>query len=251
MIAGYIYVDSQNGTSAVITQTIQMKYLSLLNKFYQDGIPEIIKPVQESVQHALERFKLDDKLAISDLKTIFDQVKQSMSFSLAGSNSHASRYLIKAEDIEKMADQIDDDNDTTSLAQFSNDEKRILSKMMTETQDILESDDFRRVLDSAIEIGFGLVLDQILITCFVKNSSDGLSGGDSNQFVNPSSVQVPLAKLLPSMKTVFDENRKSRTDQSENLNLVRHLLCLDILNCFAANIYEAFCEPLAPVTAGK
>lgn len=158
-----------------------------------------------------------------------------MAFSLSGSNSHAGRYLIKPEDIEKMINKEDSDDDTTAKTELSAEEIAVLQKMLTETQDILESDDFRRVLDSSIEIGFSLVMDTML-SCFVTDLN-GLNG--DNGFSNPNSVQKPLAKLLPSIKQVFDSRQKN----DEQLNLVRHLLCLDILNCFAANIYEAFCEP--------
>jgi len=58
-------------------------------------------------------------------------------------------------------------------------------------------------------------------------------------FSNPHAARIPLAKLLPALRSAINDRKKP----DEQLVLVRHLLCLDVLNCFAANIYEAFCEP--------
>jgi hypothetical protein len=210
-----------------------MKYLSLLNLFYQDGISEIVRPVQDSVQHAIGSISLKEKLKIKDLKSIFDKVKLNMAFSLSATNSHPGRYLIRPEDIERLNQQSEEDDTKTqsNVAPLTTAELEVLKKMMNETQDILESADFRRVLDSSIDVGFSLVMDT-LISCYVTGE---------NGFNNPNEVEIPLAKLLPLIKQVYDD----RDVRDEQLALVRHLLCLDILNCFAANIYEAFCEPSA------
>lgn len=237
VIAGYIYVDSC-ATTQTINQTIQMKYLSLLNAFYQNGVSEIIKPVQEAVEHAVQHVSLKEKLSINDLKVIFEKVRKSMAFSLSGENSHASRYLLNANQIEQLANSLDDDEMHPQPEQLSPSEISTLTRMTQETQDILESDDFRRVLDSSIDVGYGLVLDS-LVGCFV-DQSDSVNG-DINGFENPNARKVHLVKLLPSIKKVIDGRSNGHVD--EQYNLVRHLLCLDILNCFAGNIYEAFCEP--------
>ncbi|KAI1278464.1 Peroxisomal biogenesis factor 3 [Halotydeus destructor] len=244
VIAGYIYIDSlqtsSNGTSSVVNQSIQMKYLSLLNAFYQKGIQEIIEPVQEAVDNAVGNLSLTTKLSLSDLKGLVFKVKQSMAFSLSGENSHVSRYLIKAEEIEQLSSQLetndDDDEVTLPSTRLFPQDIAILRKMMTETQDVLETDDFRKVLDASIDIGIDLVMDS-MVTCFIKPDKELPS---ESGFVNPNTEKVPLAKLLPLMKLVLD---KRITQDGDQLNLVRHLLCLDILNCFSANIYEGFCQP--------
>ena len=77
-----------------------------------------------------------------------------------------------------------------------------------------------------------------LLGAFIKMETK-LSGkeGDS-KFSNPNSIQVPLVKLLPQIRNNY--LKRKETDQKA---LVNHLLCLDVLNCFAANVYEAFCVP--------
>ena len=105
VIAGYIYVDSVkrdlNGVStpSAMNQAIQIKYLSLLNTFYIDGIKEIIKPVEIAVRGVIDEmnqeltnrtkqkdqssiknhFKLvKEKFTCKDLENIFEKVKVSI-----------------------------------------------------------------------------------------------------------------------------------------------------------------------------
>ena len=77
VIAGYVYLDScKNGSlKANINQNIQKQYLSLLNTFYQEGIAEIIDPVQEAVETAIGDLSLKEKIALKDVKSIFEKVK--------------------------------------------------------------------------------------------------------------------------------------------------------------------------------
>lgn len=76
VIAGYIYIDSVSDSTAPsqINQSIQLKYLSLLNAFYIDGIHEIIKPVQDAVRVAIDDLSIKDKLTCKDLENIFEKV---------------------------------------------------------------------------------------------------------------------------------------------------------------------------------
>ena len=147
---------------------------------------------------------------------------------------------------------------------------------MNETQDLLEQDDFMRTLNQCIEVGFSYLNDQ-MVTCFTPTlssvdimngsitgpssiSSDSSNSGTSQDvnassgplvngnlessmstsglsFTNPNTVQVPLVHLIPRMRQVL-----YMRDESHNNSLVRQLLCLDILNCYSANVYEAFCD---------
>ncbi len=151
-----------------------------------------------------------------------------MAFTLCGSNSNASRFLLNTNKV------MTDPNEQNSI---TGKDKELLQRMLNETQDILESDDFKRVIDSGIDIGFAIIMDTIL-GCFVRIEDEKCGDGKDNGFANPHSIRVPLAKLLPKIWLSLQERRKPE----DKLVLVRHLICLDVLNCFAANIYEAFCQ---------
>lgn len=74
VIAGYIYADSCHESSSSINHNIQLKYVSLLNAFYEDGIREILQPVREAVRVALKNQSLKKALTTADIQDIFDQV---------------------------------------------------------------------------------------------------------------------------------------------------------------------------------
>ena len=155
-----------------------------------------------------------------------------MAFHLSGSKSNASRLLLNP---NKMLDF----ESSTSNGLNGDKDSELLRRMISETQDILESDDFKRVIDSGVELGFAVLMD-IILGCFVR-IDDEMSErrhSETNGFSNPHSIRIPLAKLLPKIWLSLQERRKPE----EKLVLVRHLICLDVLNCFAANIYEAFCQ---------
>lgn len=157
------------------------------------------------------------------------------------------------EQVQQMLD--DTCNDSSPV---SRDEAATLRKLMDETQDVLETDDFSQALNATIEVGFSHLMD-IMLQCFLSSSGndvnsvtgnnirDGTDDWSSNArdsvdevsaFSNPNCVRIPLAKLLPEMKKVLAGRQTLEDKQS----LVREVLCQDLLNCYSANVYEAFCE---------
>ena len=109
-----------------------------------------------------------------------------------------------------------------------------LNRMVIETQDVLESQDFRAVFQSSIDIGFYLLNQRF------ENCIQAVSKPEDHD--NPQ-IKVPFAKLLPEIcKDLHEAHRSSINDAGSSL-LLRHLLCSEILDCFAANIYEEFCNP--------
>lgn len=155
-----------------------------------------------------------------------------MAFHLSGSKSNASSFLLNPKKMFEI------NGNTNGLN--GDKESELLRRMVAETQDILESDDFKRVIDSGIDLGFAVLMD-VILGCFVRiddEKSDRMSRSEPNGFSNPHSIRIPLAKLLPKIWLSLQERRRPE----EKLVLVRHLICLDVLNCFAANIYEAFCQ---------
>lgn len=125
-------------------------------------------------------------------------------------------------------------SDGEGQVNISGKEVKALETLMKETEDLLETQDFTRTLSACIDVGFSHVLD-LLVTCFVPESTPDAGSSD---FLNPNEVQIPLLKLLPLMRKVL----YNRVSAEEKQGLVRQLLRLDILNCYSANVYEAFCD---------
>lgn len=154
-----------------------------------------------------------------------------MSHFLRGPDGSAGRILLKPERIASLSGSSDDEGQVS----ISPKEAKALETLMKETQDLLETPDFSRTLSACIDVGFSHILD-LLVTCFVPETSSTSQSPDS--FSNPNAVQIPLVKVLPLMRRVLYDRKSMEEKQS----LVRHLLCLDILNCYSANVYEAFCD---------
>lgn len=191
-----------------------------------------------------------------------------MSFTLEGGD--ASRFLLSSKALNDSAygssasssasgssssSRAESTTVEASPIKLSAKDSKALETLMNETQDLLEHDDFMRTLNRSIEVAFSYLLDQ-LVTCFTQaeamngsisgpSSMESSSSGTENVsmtasglFTNPNLVSLPLAKLLPKMRDVL----YNRSKRNKNDSLVRQLLCLDILNCYSANVYEAFCD---------
>jgi len=202
--------------------------------FYDDGIRQILQPVREAVRLALKNQSLKKQLTTADLQDIFDQIRVRMTLFLSGPDGNAARILLKPERIATLSSSSDDDASVSLSAR----EAKALETLMKETEDLLETQDFGRTLSACIDVGFSHILD-LLVTCFVPQPGTSVSSdATAVPFSNPNSVQIPLVKVLPLMRQVL----YNRTSVEDKQSLVRHLLCLDILNCYSANVYEAFCD---------
>lgn len=156
-----------------------------------------------------------------------------MSLFLKGPEGNAGRILLKPERIASLSGKTDDEEQVTISAK----EVKALETLMKETQDLLDTQDFSRTLNACIDVGFSHMLD-LLVGCFVPDALCSSPPSSASSFSNPNAVQIPLVKVLPLMRQVL----YNRTSVEDKQSLVRHLLCLDILNCYSANVYEAFCD---------
>lgn len=219
-----------NITSPVGTDNTKAynKYVALVGSHHGEKYNTLIQPIMDAVEDALNGFDLRSKVTLQDFKIIFGKVKQSMSFFLSSPTSKTKVFFLHTDKLSSI--------DVSNSAEPLNEkEETMLRQMLGETQDILESDDFQCVLESSLEVGYS-ILEDLLVGAFIKMESK--LSGKVDGFSNPNSIQIPLIRILPEINSAIT----SRT-QMEERALVNHLLCLDVLNCFAANVYEAFCQP--------
>lgn len=244
IIGGQVFAKSTQNTtnnsgssSASVADLTHMKaytkYVSLLGSFYDKKFDCLIQPIEDTIDETLRGYTMDYSISIQDFKTILDKIKRSLSFFLSSPNSKNSIFLLESDKLNTLNQ--DNISNQEELVLSEADEK-MLRNMLAETQDILESDDFKQVLESSIEVGYAILLDSLL-GAFIKmetklNSKEENSAG----FSNPNAIQVPLVRILSQIRN----NHLERSPADQNV-LVNHLLCLDVLNCFAANVYEAFC----------
>lgn len=243
VIGGQVLAKNMNAnmsagpSSAAVADLAHMKaytkYYAFLGSFYDERFDCLIQPIEEAVEEALRGYSIDYKISIQDFRVILDKIKRSMSFHLSSPTSKTKVFFLEA---EKLA-TVDLSSVCPDSGPLTEEEEQMLRSMLAETQDILESEDFKHVLESSIEVGYAILLDNLL-GAFIKMESKLNSKEENPNFSNPNSIQVPLVKLLPQIRTNYLKRKES--DQKA---LINHLLCLDVLNCFAANVYEAFCTP--------
>lgn len=236
VFAKNVAADNSGPSSASVADLTHMKaytkYVALLGSFYDHRLDQWIERIEQAVEEALQGYSLDYKIGIKDFRLILDKIKRSISFFLATPNSVAEMLFLKANELSEM-DLTSACPDSGSLGE---EDEKMLRGMLAETQDIFESDDFKKVLESSIEVGYATLLD-FLLGAFIRMEGK-VNSTEGPEFSNPNNIQVPLVKVLPQIRSSL----KKRTDADQR-QLVNHLLSLDVLNCFAANVYEAFCVP--------
>lgn len=237
VFAKSVSTDNSGSSSASVADLTHMKaytkYIALLGSFYDQRFDCLIQPIEEAVGETLLGYDLEYRINIQDFRVILDNIKRSVSFFLSGPTSKTRVFFLEAEQLSTL----DLNSVCSDSGPLSENDEQMLRKMLAETQDILESEDFKHVLESSIEVGYAILLDTLL-GAFIKMESKLIGKEGNSGFSNPNSIQVPLAKILPQIRKNYLD--RSESDQKA---LVNHLLCLDVLNCFAANVYEAFCIP--------
>ena len=113
-------------------------------------------------------------------------------------------------------------------------EVETLNKMVIATRDVLDSQAFRDVFRSTVDIGFYLLY---------KRLEDCVQAVSKPEDRNDPQIRVPFAKLLPEIRKDLHEANRSVIDNADSSLLVQHFLCSEILGHFTSNIYEEFCNP--------
>lgn len=238
---GQVYarsIQNDNGSSSASSvdsthMKAYTKYIALLGSFYDQRFDCLIQPIEQAVEETLAGYNIDYKISIQDFKVILEKIKRSVSFFLSGPTSKTRVFFLEADKLST----VDLASVCPGSGPLTESDEQMLRSMLAETQDILESEDFKQVLESSIEVGYAILLDTLL-GAFIKMEAKLRRGEEGSGFSNPNSIQVPLVKILPQIRDSY-----LKRAESEQKVLVNHLLCLDVLNCFAANVYEAFCIP--------
>lgn len=225
VIGGQVFAQSVNNdtsgsSSASVADLTHVeaytRYYALISSFYDSRLDRLIEPIEEAVSETLRGYNMDYKISLQDFKDILEKIKNSISFYLSGLS-----FL----EVDKLREM-----DISSPGKLPENDEELLRNMLAETQDILGSDDFKQVLESSIGVGYAVLLD-LLVDAFLKLESKL----NNNDFSNPNTIKVPFVKILPQIRQNY-----LKRNETEKKILVNHLLRLDILNCFASNVYEAF-----------
>ncbi|XP_053566618.1 peroxisomal biogenesis factor 3 [Bombina bombina] len=231
IIGGYIYLDnssnSKGSTEHQASPEVQQQYLSSIQHLLGDGLTELITVVKQAVHKVLGSLSLKHSLSLTELEQKIKEIRNLVEEKQNAEDSECQSLLCRF----MMPDE---ENPLTTQASGLTEKDVTTIKLLNETRDMLESQDFSIVLNMCLSRGFGRLLDSIAE--FFRPTEHELN---YNSSVNSlSSISLPLAKIIPIV------NGQIHSICSEMPNhFVQDLLLMEQVKDFAANVYEAFSTP--------
>lgn len=227
ILAGFIYkeIDKDEKT---ITQEIQNNYLSFIQHFLKDGIRDLALIIRNNTDRILKKYDFKQKLDLSELEQIFWSIQMAVNQSLEQSDD---KNLVKI--LLPSEDAIHGDN--------------LLQKLLSETMDMIETDEVFSILTSHLGLGFSAITDEIANFFSSTISNDSQNNNDEKRngitqdttLINITQVKVPLAKLIPIIDGLAP---KTVNEKPLSTNLLNILINSDKIKMLGANTYEVFCQ---------
>ncbi|XP_029052249.1 peroxisomal biogenesis factor 3 [Osmia lignaria lignaria] len=245
VMGGHVYKDIQNSNGMTTENIVQTKYMSLSRHFIYDGIKKLSLLIKDKVAEITASISLKDELTLRDIEEIYWAITSSIS-------ADSSKDPIK-----NLAEYM-------LLLTCEDDQEPIVSKLINETLDLLESEEVQNLTQSNIRSGFSLLVDHIS-AFFVgsptmengktvqngfsvpgtssqnhnnwKDNNDISANYDSNSFVNINKISMPMAKIIPIVNGQVPDKPTAKDFQTD---LLQQLVTNSELKTLGANIYEAF-----------
>lgn len=243
ILGGYLYKDTIADGQTELTKENQQRYLSLSQHLLDEGVEKLITLIERKVREVLGQYELKQNLSLADTEQIFWSIQMAVNSDVQDPNSTLGKYILQ--------DELDYPNET-----------ELLTKMYTETLDMLESDEASGLNTYNVSRGFSIVMDSIADYYYEPLKKNGMDIANENSISLPStsksdlnvattstattmpninSVQLPLAKLIPIVNGLsgkpFSVNVRPA---SLSTSLVTLYLVSDKVKVLGANVYEVF-----------
>ncbi|XP_005097122.1 peroxisomal biogenesis factor 3 [Aplysia californica] len=228
VVGGYLYLDSvhptnghkvESGHSAQIPQRVQERYLSLVKQFIEQGFLDFINYLRLAVMKEIGSLPLKELMSLDQLTSVFDHIRERVECGVDKPTQSLYPYLLTSEQVPDIAK-------TT----VQNSEDELLEKLIAETRDILESNDFHTVLKGSIDRGYHCILDGVADHYKQQSASTEHPSGIHE-------ISIALAKLVPVINSLM----YSICGDAPN-PFIQELLLMEELKQLAANVYEAFSQ---------
>lgn len=220
ILAGLIYKEIDKDDK-IISQDIQNNYLSFTQHFLKDGIRDLGLIIQNSTERVLKKYDFKQKLDLSDLEQIFWSIQMVVNQKLQHS---LVNILFQSEYV-------------------SNHEEALLQKMLSETFDMLETDEVFDILTNHIGLGFSTTTDEVAKAfsyAFPNNNIVQQNGMTQNTtLINITQTKIPLAKLVPIIDGLTPKIVNKKPLSNTILNM---LIKSEKIKMLGANTYEVFSQ---------
>jgi len=225
VLAGALYQQETSTSSSVrMSPGLQQAFLNSSHHFVTAGLARVCQKLEACIMSNLS-LPLTARLTLSELEAHLTQLFEMVRGDQSGIFSDPAPCFISQEDESTLSAQ----------------ERERLAQLLADSLDVLESEDTLELLVAVCRQGLAHLLDRVADHYSVsplphsKASNSTESDSDSG-FVSPASVALPLARLLPILTVVLEEE--------DGEPWLHHLQESPSLQRQAANVYEtfSFCE---------
>ncbi|XP_034247533.1 peroxisomal biogenesis factor 3 [Thrips palmi] len=236
LVGGFLVRDA-NGEGVLSTE-LQHLYLSLCHHLRDTGIIDLCSLIERHVQPIMENISLKKQMSLRDTEELFWSIQNSV---------ESNMYENPIKSMAKFCIPSKENTDTGCLQEQ---EVQQLFNIISETSDLLESDEAASLMRSCISQSFAGVIDKLADQFAPINHSEpapgpssdkvadawtsAVNGSAKSSFVHPSNVTMPLAKLIPIV------NKMTELSPSKKDLWMYQLVRNDLVKVFGANVYEAF-----------
>lgn len=217
LLGGYLYKEIDSDDKE-LTKDIQNRYLSLIQNFFTDGIIELAELIKTNVDTILSKYDLKQKLSLVEVEQIFQEIQVKINEELEKNKRNKLANIVLKEDINQN---------------YNNHEQQ--KKMLIETIDLLETDEFFVLFTQHVGNGFSLTVDELL-SSFAPNQIQPYSQ-KPDMLLNLNDLKIPLAKVIPIINGLIPKAVNGKTLSGSFLRL---LINSDKIQMFGANVYEVF-----------
>ncbi|EFX72227.1 hypothetical protein DAPPUDRAFT_59197 [Daphnia pulex] len=214
ILGAYLYLANQNPSKPdlELSPEAQSQFLSASNYWLSTGIEQFCLMVEKVVSSQVANLSLKQRLTLIELEQIFHDIRVALEDELSRQpNGFLANVMLPPQ------------HSSGEAAPAS----PTLTKMMSETREVLESLEVSQLLSSCVNIGVVCVLDKF--SEIVSALHTDTNQPDSQDFLHPNHISVYVAKLIPALNNFIFQDV-----------WLTQLLAIEPLRVFGANIYESF-----------
>lgn len=221
VLAGFIYKEIDQSEKTV-SQEIQNHYLSFVQHFLKDGIRDLALIIRNNTERILKKYDFKQKLDLAELEQIFWSIQMSVNQCLENSDSKSLVKILLPSECEIQEDSL-------------------VHSLLSETMDMLETDEVFNILTNHLGLGFSTATDEIANFFSLNNSclNNNEGTGKTSLLLNITQVKIPLAKLVPIIDSLAPTSLNKKPFSTNLLNM---LINSDKIKMLGANTYEVFCH---------
>lgn len=180
-----------------------------------EGVKNMADFIREKVNEITVDYSLGHKLNLRDIQHIYWAITSTVTAAVKQDPvKNITSYMISPEFVQKHMNN------------------RVLSNMIEQTMDLLESQEVQDLMLLNVRCGFSLLIDRISKYFVDKEISDNTI----NEFINYNSMTLPMAKVIPILNIQTPDLPVADDLPSDWL---QKLLSSEELKALGANIYES------------